>query len=332
MQTPVRRDPDARGYFGPFGGKYVPETLVEPIEELQRAYYAVREDVTFRSELQHLLTHYVGRPTPLYEATRLGAASGGARIFLKREDLTHTGSHKINNVLAFPGIFRGALDVRATGINEAMKLAAAKAEGQNLMATLGQKLLPVLTKIMDETMKVVHWLEKHKGAAQALGAVIGGVLVVAIAAYAASMASAAAATIAATWPILLIVAAMAMGAAQGLVVKERPALGCEPLVDLGAGWEGGRLGAPGKGEEVIGALELSLQLGGVVGVMVSLIQRKRDGRVSLSVLSPIRPLLVFHVPPGRGLNGRELKARGEDGLLGERGGVGRDQRDAVFGR
>jgi tryptophan synthase beta chain len=99
MQTPVRRDPDARGYFGPFGGKYVPETLVEPIEELQRAYFAVRDDVTFQSELARLLKHYVGRPTPVYEASRLSAASGGARIFLKREDLTHTGAHKINNAL-----------------------------------------------------------------------------------------------------------------------------------------------------------------------------------------------------------------------------------------
>ena len=99
MQTPVRRDPDDRGYFGPFGGKYVPETLVEPIEELQRAYYEVRDDVTFQRELARLLKHYVGRPTPVYEAQRLSAVSGGARIFLKREDLTHTGAHKINNAL-----------------------------------------------------------------------------------------------------------------------------------------------------------------------------------------------------------------------------------------
>ena len=77
----------------------MPETLVEPIEELQRAYFAVRDDVTFLSELSRLLKHYVGRPTPVYEASRLGAESGGARIFLKREDLTHTGAHKINNAL-----------------------------------------------------------------------------------------------------------------------------------------------------------------------------------------------------------------------------------------
>jgi tryptophan synthase beta chain len=99
METSVRRDPDDRGYFGAFGGKYVPETLVEPIEELQRAYYRVRKDRAFQDELAALLKHYVGRPTPVYEARRLSAECGGARVFLKREDLTHTGAHKINNAL-----------------------------------------------------------------------------------------------------------------------------------------------------------------------------------------------------------------------------------------
>ena len=94
-----RRDPDARGYFGEFGGRYVPETLVEPVEELERAYFAARDDGRFGSELDRLLRDYVGRPTPMYEARRLAEAAGGARIFLKREDLTHTGAHKINNAL-----------------------------------------------------------------------------------------------------------------------------------------------------------------------------------------------------------------------------------------
>jgi tryptophan synthase beta chain len=97
--TMSRRDPDPRGYFGEFGGRYVPETLVEPIEELERAYLAAREDDRFGRELNRLLKHYVGRPTPMYEAARLAEAFGGARIFLKREDLTHTGAHKINNAL-----------------------------------------------------------------------------------------------------------------------------------------------------------------------------------------------------------------------------------------
>ena len=91
-----RRDPDARGYFGAYGGRFVPETLVAPIEQLTAGYFAARADESFRKELDHLLRHYVGRPTPLYETRRL-AASTGVRVFLKREDLTHTGAHKINN-------------------------------------------------------------------------------------------------------------------------------------------------------------------------------------------------------------------------------------------
>ncbi len=100
MTVPLsRRDPDLRGYFGEFGGRYVPETLVEPVEELERAYFSAREDPTFQAELDRLLKHYVGRATPVYEAAHLATVVGGARIFLKREDLTHTGSHKINNAL-----------------------------------------------------------------------------------------------------------------------------------------------------------------------------------------------------------------------------------------
>jgi tryptophan synthase beta chain len=99
MEVVSRRDPDSRGYFGEFGGRFVPETLVEPVEQLERAYFEVREDPAFAAELARLLKHYVGRPTPVYEAKRLTQAYGGARIFLKREDLTHTGAHKINNAL-----------------------------------------------------------------------------------------------------------------------------------------------------------------------------------------------------------------------------------------
>jgi tryptophan synthase beta chain len=94
-----RRDPDARGYFGEFGGRFVPETLVEPVEELERAYFVARDDPAFQAELSRLLTHYVGRATPMFEAKRLATHAGGARIFLKREDLTHTGAHKINNAI-----------------------------------------------------------------------------------------------------------------------------------------------------------------------------------------------------------------------------------------
>jgi tryptophan synthase beta chain len=94
-----RRDPDERGYFGAYGGRFVPETLVAPVEELQTAYFEARADPAFRDELTTLLDHYVGRPTPLYEATRWSRRFGGARLFLKREDLAHTGAHKINNAL-----------------------------------------------------------------------------------------------------------------------------------------------------------------------------------------------------------------------------------------
>jgi tryptophan synthase beta chain len=101
MSIPVfgARDPDSRGYYGAFGGRFVPETLVAPVEELAAAYFRVREDPAFREALGALLRDYVGRPTPLYEAARLTASCGGARIFLKREDLAHTGAHKINNAL-----------------------------------------------------------------------------------------------------------------------------------------------------------------------------------------------------------------------------------------
>jgi tryptophan synthase beta chain len=94
-----RRDPDARGYYGAYGGRFVPETLMGPIEELEREYRRARQDPVFQAELGRLLRDYAGRPTPLYEARRLTAAAGGARILLKREDLTHTGAHKINNAL-----------------------------------------------------------------------------------------------------------------------------------------------------------------------------------------------------------------------------------------
>ena len=110
MTLPVfgRRDPDERGYFGDYGGRFVPETLVAPIEELEKAYRDARVDRAFGLQLEALLVRYVGRPTPVYEAVRLRetiASQGSvteaevARLFFKREDLAHTGAHKINNAL-----------------------------------------------------------------------------------------------------------------------------------------------------------------------------------------------------------------------------------------
>ena len=91
--------PDPSGHFGPYGGRFVPEVLMAPIEELEQAYLAAREDPSFHAELQSLLHNYAGRPTALYFARRLSESLGGARIYLKREDLLHTGAHKINNCL-----------------------------------------------------------------------------------------------------------------------------------------------------------------------------------------------------------------------------------------
>jgi len=92
--------PDKKGHFGPYGGKYVPETLMAPLEELERAYNTCRRDPGFKASLDKLLTDYVGRATPLYFASSLTKHLGGAKIYLKREDLCHTGAHKINNALS----------------------------------------------------------------------------------------------------------------------------------------------------------------------------------------------------------------------------------------
>ena len=91
--------PDAQGHFGPFGGRYVPETLMHPLQELEEEYFRAQHDPEFQKELSYYLTEFVGRPSPLYFAERLTQELGGAKIYLKREDLNHTGAHKINNAL-----------------------------------------------------------------------------------------------------------------------------------------------------------------------------------------------------------------------------------------
>lgn len=90
-------EPNERGYWGEFGGRFVPETLAAPLEELTNAYFVLRDDPSFHDEMCSILKDYVGRPTPLYFARRLTEKLGGAKIYLKREDLNHTGAHKINN-------------------------------------------------------------------------------------------------------------------------------------------------------------------------------------------------------------------------------------------
>ena len=95
----MTRVPDQHGRFGAFGGRYVPETLIPALDELEKVYEKARRDPSFRAELDYYLRQYVGRPTPLYYAERLTKKLGGAKIYLKREDLCHTGAHKINNTI-----------------------------------------------------------------------------------------------------------------------------------------------------------------------------------------------------------------------------------------
>src|SRR3989440_380623 len=91
--------PDARGHFGPYGGVFVAETLTHALDELRDAYERARADAAFQAEFHHELKHYVGRPSPIYHARRLSERCGGAQIYIKREDLNHTGAHKINNTI-----------------------------------------------------------------------------------------------------------------------------------------------------------------------------------------------------------------------------------------
>ncbi len=99
VQPSLRSGPDARGHFGAFGGRYVAETLMPLILSLETHYRAAQADPAFKAELDYMLTHYVGRPSPLYFAERLTERLGGAKIYLKRDELNHTGAHKINNCI-----------------------------------------------------------------------------------------------------------------------------------------------------------------------------------------------------------------------------------------
>ena len=108
MQTPQNIDPrtvdygavpDEKGHFGPYGGRFVSETLIAALDELQAAYAMLKDDAAFQAEFDNDLAHYVGRPSPIYHAERWSKKLGGAQIFLKREDLNHTGAHKVNNTI-----------------------------------------------------------------------------------------------------------------------------------------------------------------------------------------------------------------------------------------
>src|SRR5207237_4574235 len=97
--TAITQVPDAHGHFGPYGGMFVPETLMSALDALTAEYAVAKNDPAFQNELDELLRNFAGRPTPLYFAERLTRNLGGAKIYLKREDLLHTGAHKINNAL-----------------------------------------------------------------------------------------------------------------------------------------------------------------------------------------------------------------------------------------
>jgi len=97
--TAMEKTPDRQGHFGPYGGRYVPETLMHPLEELEKEYLRAHADAGFQRELAYYLAEFCGRPTPLYFAERLTRELGGAKVYLKREDLLHTGAHKINNCI-----------------------------------------------------------------------------------------------------------------------------------------------------------------------------------------------------------------------------------------
>jgi tryptophan synthase beta chain len=99
VKPTVETVPDSRGHFGIYGGRYIPETLMPAAEELTRAYERLKHDEKFQQEFRYYLQHFVGRPTPLYQAARLSEHLGGATMYLKREDLCHTGAHKINNTI-----------------------------------------------------------------------------------------------------------------------------------------------------------------------------------------------------------------------------------------
>ena len=93
------QQPDATGHFGPYGGTFVAETLIHALDELKEAYAVAQADPAFVAEFRSELAHFVGRPSPIYHAARISRELGGAQIYLKREDLNHTGAHKINNTI-----------------------------------------------------------------------------------------------------------------------------------------------------------------------------------------------------------------------------------------
>src|SRR5262245_17955328 len=192
--------PDARGYFGAFGGRFVPETLMGALIDLERAYADVRHDSAFQARLDQLLHDYVGRPTPLYFAQRLTDQAKGAKLYLKREDLNHTGAHKINNaigqallaerlgkrrIIAETGAGQHGVAVATAcallGLECRVFMGAKDVERQHAnvqrMRLLGAELVPVasgsrtLKDAINEAMR--NWITDADGAHYVIGSVVG---------------------------------------------------------------------------------------------------------------------------------------------------------------
>ena len=192
--------PDSGGHFGEYGGRFVPETLMSPLEELTEAYLAAKQDQSFNDDLHYYLRHFAGRPTALYHAKRLTEALGGPKIYLKREDQCHTGSHKINNtlgqillakrmgkkrIIAETGAGQhGVATATATalfGLECIVYMGEEDVERQSLnvfrMELLGAKVVPVrsgsrtLKDAINETMR--DWMAHPKDTFYCLGSVVG---------------------------------------------------------------------------------------------------------------------------------------------------------------
>jgi len=153
--------PDAHGRFGDYGGSYVAETLMAPLAELTAAYYRLREDAAFIAELDRDLKHYVGRPSPIYHAERLSKQVGGAQILLKREDLNHTGAHKINNTVGQALVARHMGKTRIIAETGAGQHGVASA---TVAARLGLKCVVYMGAVDIERQKINVYRMKLLGA------------------------------------------------------------------------------------------------------------------------------------------------------------------------
>jgi len=177
----TRALPDARGHFGRFGGRFVPETLMAPLIELEQAWAAAKRDRKFQRRLADLLRDYAGRPTPLYFAERLSEQCGGARIYLKREDLCHTGAHKINNVLGQALLAERMGKRRVIGLECEVYMGAEDVERQALnvfrMRLLGARVISVesgsrtLKDAINEALR--DWVTSVRKTYYLLGSALG---------------------------------------------------------------------------------------------------------------------------------------------------------------